>query len=139
MGVEFDFGELNILTANLESASQSVGPFVRRAVQVSAHKVRDSARERVKDRKHFQQAAFAIDYELKGLQAFGSTVLDAEIGYNKSHEVAALGNLIEFGAPNAGNQLSPGGELQSALHENEDDFEHGIQRAVADALEAVGL
>lgn len=139
MDVKFDFSELDRLAVDLQEVADNAGKFVRKAVEVSARNVKDSAQKRVKGRKHFKQAAVAIDYELKGFQGFGSTVLDAEIGYNKGKPAGRLGNLIEFGAPRSGNQLAPGGELQAALHETEDDFVAGVEQAIADAMREVGL
>lgn len=139
MRVEFDFSELNLLAADLDSVPEKSGPFIRAAVEVSARNVKDDAGGRVSGRKHFKQAASAIDYELKGFQGFGSTVLQAEVGYNKDRPAGRLGNLVEFGAPGSANHLAPGGELQAALHGNEDDFVRGLERAVDDGLKASGL
>ncbi len=136
---EFDFSELDTLAADLDGAASNVGPYARKAVEVSARNVKDGARRRVRGRKHFKQGANAIDYELKGFQGFGATVLDAEIGYDKDHASGKLGNLIEYGAPGASNQLAPGSELQAALQETREDFVTGIEQAVDDALKASRL
>lgn len=135
---EFDFSELDKLAADLESAPDALPKQLAKALGVTSKKVKESAQKKVRGRKHFKQAASAIDYELSGTSGAVSS-MESEIGYNKEHAAGKLGNLIEYGAPNAGNQLSPGGELQAALHENEDDFVTGIENAVADAMEAVGL
>lgn len=137
--MDADFSDLNILAQDLENVPSKAGPLIRKAVEVTANKVKSSARERVSGRKELDHAATAIDYELKGFQGFGATVLDAEIGYNKGKSAGKLGNLVEFGAPNAGNQLAPGGELQAALGQNEADFESGLAKAIDDALRASGL
>lgn len=157
---DFDFSELNVLAADLgEVAAKSGKPF-RQAVEVSARKVKDAARGKVGGRKHFKQAASAIDYEMKGFQGFGATVIQAEVGYNKDRPTGRLGNLVEFGAPNAPammnvkrggkwvtvpvpgggkRPLPPGGELQDALHETEDDFQKGIEMALDAAMKEAGL
>jgi len=137
-GVEYDFTELNELGDDILKAA-GIGQKVRKAVEVTARKVKDSTREKVRGRRHFRQAASAIDYELIGFQGFGATVLDAEIGYNKDYAAGKLGNLIEYGAPGASNQLAPGSELQRSLTENEDDLEQGIIRAVHDTWDASRL
>jgi hypothetical protein len=137
-GVEFDFSELNELAADLESASDRLPKHLAKALGVTSKNVKESAQKKVQGRKHFKQAAAAIDYELSGYSGAVSG-MTSEIGYNKGRPAGRLGNLLEFGAPGAGNHLAPGGELQDALHENEDDFVTGIDRAVDDALREVGL
>lgn len=156
----FDFSELDMLAADLGKAANNVGPFTAKAVEVTARRVKDAARKRVAGRKMMKQAASAIDYELKGFRGFGATVFDAEIGYNKAKGPGRIGNLVEFGAPAArevvlivkktGVQwmpkpggrvkpLAPGRELQTALHENEGDFQKGLEIAVNDALREANL
>ena len=134
-----DFSELDRLAADLGKASSGAGPFIRKAVEVTARNVKDDARKLVRSRRHFRQAANAIDYELTGSQMFGSTVLDAEIGYNKGTASGRLGNLIEFGAPRSNNSLPPGGELHKALALNRQDFVDGLSEALDDGLKASGL
>lgn len=135
---EFDFSELNQLAADLESAPDTLPKWLGKAIKVTSGKVKESAQSKVKGRKHFKQAAAAIDYEVTGFSGAVSG-MSSEIGYNKDKDVGKLGNLVEYGAPNAGNQLAPGGELQAALHENEDDFVAGVEGAVADAMREAGL
>lgn len=136
---EFDFSELEVLAVDLgEVAAKSGKPF-RQAVEVSARKVKDTARGKVSGRKHFKQAAAALDYEMQGFQGFGSTVVQAEVGYDKDRPTGKLGNLVEFGAPRSGNDLQPGGELQDALHENQDDFQKGIEMALDAVMKEAGL
>lgn len=137
--LDIDFTELLALADDFDAVGKNLDEFVRSAVQFTATNIKKDAAKAVGGRKHFAQAAAAIDYELIGFQGFGATVLDAEIGYNKGKSAGALGNLVEFGAPNSGNQLSPGGELQAALESNEADFYQGIAMAVDDAMEEVGL
>lgn len=137
--MDADFSELDLLAADLGKASTGAGPFIRKAVEVTARNVKEGARKSVRARRHFRQAANAIDYELKGAQLFGATVLDAEIGYNKGTASGRLGNLIEFGAPRSNNSLPPGGELQKALAANRQDFVDGLSKALDDGLKASGL
>lgn len=138
MSVEFDFSELTKLAADLDSAPEKLPKYLRKALDVSSRDVKDSARKKVQGRRHFKQAAAALDYELSGYSGAVSG-MDSEIGYNLSHRSGPLGHFVEFGSPNAGNQLAPGGELQAALHENEDDFQRGVEAAVDDAMREVNL
>jgi hypothetical protein len=133
-----DFSELSVLAADLGAAPKNVGPNVRKALEVTARKVKDSARDAVRGRRHWKQAARSIDYELKGFQGFGVSVLEAEIGYNKESS-GNLGNLMEFGAPGSKNRLRPGRELQTSLQKNRDDFVKGLGIAVDDSLKAAKL
>lgn len=134
-----DFSELTELARDFDSVPEKSGPYIRKAVEVSARKVKDASRSKVQSRKYFRQAASAIDYELVGTQGAGVTVLDAEVGYNKSIDAGKLGNLIEFGAPGASNRLAPGSELQRSLVENQDDFVNGLEKALNDGLRATIL
>lgn len=155
-----DFSELIALHHDLEQVADNAGPHIRKAVEATAFDVKKTAVNKVSKRAMLGQAAAAIDYELKGFQGFGATVLDAEVGYDKGKAGGALGNLIEFGAPNAKphvlvtkngatravpvkgaapRPLNPGNELQQSLAENEDNFEERIDAAIDDALAEWGL
>lgn len=136
--MDADFSELLSLAVDLEGAPDNLPKYLGKALGVTSKKIKESAAEKVSGRKHFSQAASAIDYELTGYSGAVSGMF-SEIGYNKDKPAGKLGNLAEFGAPNAGNQLAPGGELQAALQENEADFEKGVAAAADDALNAVGL
>lgn len=158
--MDADFSELIALAVDLERVSTNAGPHIRKAVEATAFDVKKDAVKKVRGRKMLGQAATAIDYELKGFQGFGATVLDAEIGYDKGKPGGPLGNLVEFGAPRApevrrirdkqGNPqwipvkgtskpLPPGSELQGALQENEDNFIERLDAAIDDAMEEAGL
>ena len=93
--MDVDVSELDRLAADLGSVGDNSGPFIRKAVEVTAMKVKNNARDAVRGRKYFKGGASAINYELKGLQGFGATVLDAEIGYDNDKARGKLGNLIE--------------------------------------------
>lgn len=125
-----DFSELMALATDLENAPAAASPFIRKAVQVTAHKVKKDAQNTVSTRKQIGHAAAAIHYET---QESGSGV-DAEIGYDKGG-VGNLGNIVEFGSP----RFSPSHDLGNALLNNEADFEDGIAKAVSDGMREVGL
>ncbi|MCH9836055.1 hypothetical protein K0U83_10360 [bacterium] len=159
-GIEADFSELIELAVDLEKVADNAGPHIRKAVEATAFDVKKDAVKKVRKRKMLGQAAAAIDYELKGFQGFGATVLDAEIGYDKDKPGGPLGNLVEFGAPRASEvrlvrdkqgkarwmpvkgtsrPLPPGSELQGALQENEDNFMERLDAAIDDTMEEAGL
>lgn len=133
-----DFSELMELAADIDSASTALPKYLAKALGVTSKKVKESAQDRVRGRKHFKQAASAIDYELDGYSGTSSG-MSSEIGYNKGQPAGNLGNLVEFGAPSSGNSLAPGGELQAALTENEGDFVRGVEAAAADAMREANL
>lgn len=133
-----DFSELYQLAADLESAPDSLPKYLRKALDVTSVKVKKDAQASVKGRKGLGHAAAAIDYELSGSSGAVSE-MSAEVGYNKGKGAGALGNLIEFGAPNSGNHLSPSHDLGNALLKNEDDFVRGVAAAVDDAMGGSGL
>ena len=151
-----DFSELYQLSKDLGDAADA-SKFVRGAVEVTSNKIKKDARASVKGRKHFGQAFAAIDYDLDE----SPNGVESEIGYDKGHPVGPLGNLLEFGAPNAPKMMNvrgargawktvpvPGGgkeplppshDLGNALLNNESDFEYGLSRAIDDALKRSGL
>lgn len=160
--MDVDTSELDFLAADLAEVADNTGPFIRKAVEGAALEVKKHAANAVSGRQYFGTAAGAIDYDLKGFQGFGATVLDAEIGYNKAKRGGRLGWLIEYGAPKAvafmnvkdkktgkwksvpvpgkpARPLPPGSELQKALGKTRGDFETGLEKAVDDALRRYGL
>lgn len=133
--MDADFSELMHLAADLEQGGEAISANVRKAVQVTSHKIKEDAKASVRGRRGLGHAANAITYDTtESLDG-----VEAEIGYDKGRGAGKLGNLIEFGAPNSGNQLAPSHDLGNALLNNEDDFVHGLEKAVDDALNASGL
>lgn len=130
-----DFGELYQLAADLEAGSDTLSGYVRKAIQVTSNNVKKDAQSSVRGRSGLGHAAQAITYDTSE----SSSGVDAEIGYDKGRGAGKLGNLIEFGAPGAGNQLSPSHDLGNALLANEEDFVDGLGKAVADSLRDVNL
>ena len=133
-----EFDELMQLAADLESAPNSLPKYLRKALDVTSMKIKKDAQASVRGRKGLGHAAGAIDYELKGSSGSVSE-MSSEVGYDKGKPAGPLGNLIEFGAPNSGNQLAPSHDLGNALLANEGDFVDGVEKAVADALAEVSL
>jgi hypothetical protein len=138
-GITFNFDDLNRLAADLESVPKNIGPFLESAIKFTSVRIKRGAARKVSRRRHFKQAAAAIDFDVKHFKGFGAEVVQSEIGYNKDKDPGRLGNLVEFGAPGSPNALTPGSELVTTLHEEEADFIRGIERAVDDAHKKAGL
>jgi len=136
---DFDFSEVTQLAADLGDVAAETVNNLGPALEFTSFRIKQGAARKVSSRRHFGQAAAAIDYELNGFSGFGAAVVQAEIGYDKHRPAGELGNLVEFGAPGSPNALSPGSELVSTLHEEEADFVRGIERAIADAHRGAGL
>jgi hypothetical protein len=138
--MNIDTSEIDRLAADLGSVGALAGPFINSAVQFTSKNIKQDAQKSVSKRKHFKQAAAAIDYEVSVFRGFGASVLKAEIGYDKGEAAGALGNLIEFGAPNSiAGPLTPTSDLANALKANQGDFEKGLSKALADAEKKAGL
>lgn len=134
-GISFDFSELDELAADLAAVPPEAVKTLDSAFRFTAHRIKQGAAKKVSGRRHWKQAASAIDYDVEHTP----TGPEAEIGYDKSKRAGPLGNLVEFGAPGAPNALTPGNELVSTLHEEREDFVRGIERAIDDAHKQAGL
>jgi len=139
-----DFSELDALSHDLGDAPQTVGPFLRAAVMKTAGNIKKAAAESVSDSELWKAAAGSIGYDVVASSGEAVSTLTVDVGYDKDKGAGALGNLREFGAPNAtyggkSTPLAPRNDLKTALAANEEDFERGVDRAVEDALKAVGL
>jgi hypothetical protein len=138
--MQMDTSEIDRLAADLGDVPALAGPLLNSALQVTAVKVKAATVKRVRNRKHFKQAAAAIDYDVTVFRGFGASVLQVEVGYDKDNPVGDLGNLVEYGAPNSiSGPLTPGNELAASLKENLKDFEKGLSMAVADAERKAGI
>lgn len=153
--IEVDFTELIELAEDFEKLAATLPARIVQAVEHTAYSVSDDAKDAVLRRHYFKGAASAIDYEMKGVSGAVSSI-DAEVGYNKSKRGGRLGNLLEYGAPNAPRMmnvpdgmggwktvpvpgggkrpLAPGGELQASLSRNEEDLQRGVEKAIDDAM-----
>lgn len=128
-GFSLDASELSKLAADLGEVSKAVGPFARKAVEVTARKVRDDWRDNAKGMTHAPAFPYSITYDIKGGNAIRGSAIDAEIGPDKGRPQGALGNLIEYGSVNN----PPQGLGHGALQRNQEDFEVGLGRAEEDA------
>lgn len=141
-GITFDFSEINQLAADLADAPRDAGPKIRKAVEVSAFKVKESWRDKLKGTKRMPVAFLSVDYEiaantsivrdaLSSLNA-GADTIEAEIGARTGKKQATFVTVLEFGAP--GNNLAPRGYGAGALQENQEDFVKGLEIAIGEPL-----
>jgi len=140
----FDFSELTAYAANLGDAPKEIGPFLRSAMARTSGNIKKEAAAAVGKSELWKGAAGSIDYDAVAAPGEAFSTLTFEIGYNKDKPGGPLGNLREFGAPDAkyGGKsvpLPPHNDLRNALENNAEDFEHGIAAALSDAEKAAGL
>ena len=136
MSIDFDFTELNTLSADLGKVAGNTGPFINSAVQFTSNLIKEAAQKSVGGGDpRWKALPSAIDYEVTTFQGFGASVIQSDIGYDKSKDAGKLGNVREYGTP----RVPPHLDLQTALTENEADFEKGLRDAIDDALKEGGL
>jgi hypothetical protein len=140
-GFKMEYSGVNHLAADLGHVPQNLGPLLYKAFQVTAGKMKESARKHAieKDRKFAKRYPYSIDYEITtnagetAPTALGGAAneITALIGPNLGKPQGALGFLESSpgGARNA-----PQNNLRQAVAENADDFEVGILKAGADAI-----
>ena len=118
---------LDPVVASLEQVEVRLIANLRKAVQVTCGKVKESARSRITGYKHLPAYPYSITYDTKYL---GLSV-EGEIGPDKSRKQGPLGNIVEFGTSNN----APIPHLGPALDENVDDFLRGVEIAVEQATQ----
>lgn len=122
-----DFSELRSLAADLLGAPAEVRPFVRKALQVTAHHIKDDWRQGA-NRSGLERYAADITYETKETASGVSAEIGPTIG-----DAGSLGLVEDAGG---GVRSAPQHAARDALEANEDDFVRGIDLAVADGLRA---
>lgn len=130
--LDFDFSELNDLTADISNAPDITAENIAKALHVSAGKVRDDWREAWKGSEHVPAGVQSITYDLEGVASalLKKSVMEAEIGPELGRAAGPLVGMLEYGTPNTG----PRGYGAEALRKNEADFVEGIQKAAGDAF-----
>lgn len=123
--------DLYSLAADLTASGAAVRPFARKAIQVTAHHIKDDWRAGA-NRSGLHGYAADITYETRELA--GGIV--AEIGPTPDGDQGSFGFVED--AP-GGVHSAPQHAARDALENNEEDFIRGVDAAVADALRAVGL
>jgi hypothetical protein len=136
MSVDFDFSELTALAASFGAVPAKAGPKIRKAIQVSSRNVKDAWNEKLYREGHAKLTGRSVTYDLIGHEGFGMTVLESEIGPKTGEgKQAGIVRLLENGSIHN----APHGYGSAALQENEADFEHGMDVALAQAEAEAGL
>lgn len=122
-----DFAELRELAADLTAAPEEARPFIRKAIQVTAHKIKDDWRKGA-NRSGLHKYAADITYETKEK----ASEIEAEIG-------PTIGDSGSFGLvedAGGGVKSAPQHAGRDAKEANEQDFVDGLELAIFDGLRA---
>lgn len=134
-GAEFDFSELDYLSADIAKAASGVNERLQTALGVSAGKIKDAWRDKLEGSETLPALPYAVTYDVDETNLFGVDVIRAEIGFDKTRVQGPLGTISEFGTPST----PPRGFGHAALEENQADFERGVEIALDQALREAGL
>lgn len=121
-----DFSELRRLAADLTSAPAEARPFVRTALRVTAHHIKDDWRAGA-NRTGLHGYAADVTYEMR--ESAGS--VEAEIGPTPDGDQGSFGFVEDAGG---GVRSAPQHAARDALERNEEDFVRGLEIALADGL-----
>lgn len=127
MDMEADFSELRSLSTDISDAPEEARPFLRKAFQVTAHKMRDDWRAGAK-RSGLEQYAADITYETSEKPSGIDAIVGPTIGDSGSF------GFVEEGGDDV--RSAPQHAARDALEANEPDFVEGIEIALADGLRA---
>lgn len=125
MSINFDFGELNALAADLGDVGREAMPNIKKAVEVTARHIKDDWRKGAR-RTGLGPYAAAISYDMK----LEDSSIGAEIG-------PVLGGMGAFGFVEDGGsgvKSAPQHAARKAAKGNEADFEKGLLKAIGDIL-----
>lgn len=123
-----DFSELLSLSADLSGVPSAANRNIKKAVEVTARKVRDDWRQGAAvSRSYAQRYASSIFYDIK----YPGGAIEAEIGPELGRPGGSAGFLED--AP-GGVSASPQHAGREALEVNEDDFVQGLEIAIFEAL-----
>jgi hypothetical protein len=133
-GFSIDFSALDKLAADLGEVPKNAGENVRKATEVSARKVKDEWRGKLRGARYLPAASRAINYDLKGGNAIRGSQIEAEIGADLGGQGSLVG-IVEYGSPT----LAPRGYGLKALEDTAEDFQRGLEKAIEDAERSAGL
>lgn len=131
MKIDVSASALNDLVAHLDEVPEDAHFYIRKAVQFTAFGIKKSAQEFAGGIAHAPHYPRSITYETKD-RGVGKGV-SAEIGPDKDRPQGALGNILEYGTV----KNPPYAHLGPALDRWSPDFVEGLEKAAADALEAL--
>ncbi|SBT63928.1 hypothetical protein GA0070622_0896 [Micromonospora sediminicola] len=129
MNIDLDASDVNRLRAHLEQVPADAHRNLVKATEFSARGIKDTSREFASGLAHAPDYPQAITYDVDDRGA-GDGVA-AEIGPEKERRQGALGNILEYGTINN----PPYAHLGPALDIWTPDWEHGLEKAAADALD----
>lgn len=131
MRIDVSTSGLDRLVAGLEDVPEGAHDNIRKAVTFTANGIKKTARQFAGGIAHAPSYPSAITYDVDD-QGVGVGV-SAEIGPDKDRRQGALGNILEYGTVNN----PPYAHLGPALDRWSPDFTEGLEKAAADALEAL--
>lgn len=135
--LDVDFSEITQISVDLGDAADNIGQYARKALDITALKTKKTWADKLKGEPGLPHASRSITYDITTLQAFGVTVMKAEIGAERGRMQAPIVVVNEFGAP--GNNTAPRGYGAGALIENAPDLEEGLLIASEQAERAAGV
>ena len=138
-----EFSDLTQLTADLRAVVLDTGVELVKAVEVTAHNVRDSWRDKLKGSETVPRGAASVTYDMTAGDAPvgalpGSTAakeIGAEIGPELGRAQGPIVGMLEYGTPTTG----PRGFGLESLRENEEDFERGVALAAEASMRRKNL
>lgn len=127
--------DLNSLARDLGEIPKATAPFVRKAIEVTARHVKDDWKKNATGASHLFPAPPSVTYDMKGGEGIRGGTVEAEIGPEKGRKQSRFLGIVENGAP-----TTPAKKYgQRALASNADDFDKGLDKAIADGLKAAGF
>lgn len=139
MRIEVTSIGLDKLIANLDDVPEGAHKNIRKAVQVTAHHIRDTARQLSSGIAHAPLYPYTISYDTndlgvgKGVTAEIGPDPDKVIGGGPHRTPGHLDNILEYGTPKS----APIPHVNPALDKWSDDFERGLEIAAEQALGAL--
>lgn len=130
-----DENGFNALERQLGEVPRQVAPRLRQAVEVTARNIKDAWKGKLEGANHLPHGSRTITYDLHGTTGTVLGGISAEIGAERGRLQARFIKVVENGAPT----LTARGYGSKSLHENEADFDRGIQKAVEDGMRDAGL
>lgn len=121
--------ELRQLAADMSHAPADAGPFIEKALEVTARGVKDTWNDNLGGRSaggSFRHVGRSVDYDMQ----VGASSLEAEIGPNLARTQGAMAGWFEEGMRN----IPAAHAGYGAMKANEADFVQGMEKALADGL-----
>lgn len=134
-GMSFDFSELDELAADLGRVPDKAGPNVEKAMHVTSGKIRQTWREKLARSRTLPGLPGALSWDVTADASLTGSVIRSEIGFDKNRYQGPLGNISEYGTPT----VTGRGFGLASLHENEADFQRGLEIAIEQAEREAGL